>query len=73
MTTVTTKQGDTWDILAKNLYGKETLMNVLIQANYPHRKNAIFPAGVVLNVPVIDTTSVESQENLPPWKRGGNQ
>lgn len=73
MTTVTTIQGDTWDILAKKAYGKETLMDVLIQANYPHRETAIFPAGVVLNVPEVDTTSAEYEENLPPWKRGGDE
>lgn len=73
MTTVTTIQGDTWDKLAKRIYGKETLMNVLIQANYHNRKIAIFPAGVVLNVPEVDTTSAEVSANLPPWKRGGDE
>ena len=73
MQKVTTIQGDTWDILAKRLYGKETFMNVLIEANYPRRKIAIFPAGIVLNVPEIDTTSVEYEANLPPWKQWGGE
>lgn len=72
MKTTVTVQGDTWDILAKRLYGNELFMNVLICANINHRKTVIFPAGVELNVPEIDIASIEFEENLPPWKRGGN-
>lgn len=71
MKTVTTIQGDTWDILAYRLYGNEHLMHVLINANIQHRKIVLFPAGIVLNVPEIDTTSAEYESNLPPWKRSG--
>lgn len=67
--TITTKQGDTWDIIAKREYGKETCMNILIRANFPHRKIALFPAGIVLNVPEIDRTVIN--EKLPIWKRKG--
>lgn len=70
MTTVTTKQGDTWDIVSKRAYGSEMYMHVLLNANISHRKTVIFPAGVVLNVPAVDTITVES-EDLPPWKQGG--
>lgn len=71
MKTVTTIQGDTWDILAYRLYGNERLMHILINANIQHRKTVLFPAGIVLNVPEIDTTSAEYEQNLPPWKRSG--
>lgn len=71
MATVTTKQGDTWDILAKDAYGDELFMDILIKANVSHRKTVIFPAGVVLEVPEIDTTSAEYEVNLPIWKRTG--
>lgn len=71
MATVTTKQGDTWDILAKDAYGNELFMDILIKANISHRKTVIFPAGVVLEVPEIDTTSAEYDVNLPIWKRTG--
>ena len=71
MATVTTRQGDTWDILAKNAYGNELFMDVLIKANINHRKTVIFPSGVVLNVPDIDTTSPEYEANLPIWKQSG--
>jgi len=42
---------------------------VLIDANFLHRGTSIFCAGVVLNVPDVDTTQLF--EDLPPWKKGG--
>lgn len=69
MATVTTVQGDMWDIIAKKQYGDELHMDKLIKANIQHRNTVIFPAGVVLNVPEIDTTSADYEMNLPPWKR----
>lgn len=68
--TIVTRQGDTWDILAKKIYGNELFMEELIKANIHFRKTVIFSAGVVLNVPEIDTTSLEYESNLLPWKRG---
>lgn len=65
-----TEQGDTWDILAKKIYGNELFMDELIKANIHFRKTVIFSAGVVLNVPEVDTSSPEFESNLPPWKRG---
>lgn len=67
-TTYKTTQGDTWDIIAKNVYGNELLFDVLIKANIEHRKTVIFPAGIVLSVPEVETA--ESAVNLPIWKRG---
>nr|DAK00040.1 MAG TPA: tail protein [Bacteriophage sp.]DAM51324.1 MAG TPA: tail protein [Caudoviricetes sp.]DAR41578.1 MAG TPA: tail protein [Caudoviricetes sp.]DAY71393.1 MAG TPA: tail protein [Caudoviricetes sp.]DAY76867.1 MAG TPA: tail protein [Caudoviricetes sp.] len=67
--TYETRAMDTWDIIAKRVYGSEALMDQLIRANLQHRKTAFFSAGVVLNVPDIDTDSMEFAENLPPWKR----
>lgn len=71
MATYTTIQGDTWDIIAKNVYGNELFMDKLIKANIDYRKIVIFSAGVVLEVPEIDTTSAEYDVNLPVWKRTG--
>lgn len=65
----TTVAQDTWDIIAKRVYDSEALMDQLIRANLKHRKTVFFSAGVVLNVPDIDTESSEFAENLPPWKR----
>lgn len=71
MKTYTTLSLDTWDVIAKKLYGTEVLMDRLIRANLEHRKTVFFSAGVVLKVPDVDTRSAELAENLPPWKRGG--
>lgn len=70
-TTITTIQGDTWDILSKRAYGSEIFMDELIKANFDNRKTVIFPAGVVINIPDIDTETIANDTNLPPWKRAG--
>ena len=70
MKTIKTQQGDTWDILAKRSYGDERFMDVLIKANPTHQEVMFFSAGVILDVPAIDTNSQLHKANLPPWKRG---
>ncbi len=70
MKTIKTKQGDTWDILAKRCYGNERFMDVLIKANSAYQEVLLFSAGVILEVPTIDTSSKALEMNLPPWKRG---
>ena len=69
MTTTVTRQGDTWDILSKRLFGDEHYMEALIAANIKHRKTVLFSYGVVLNIPDIDTASDAVSDSLPPWKR----
>ena len=73
MTSYTTQQGETWDLIAKRLYGDEHYFDVLIKANIAYRKIVVFPYGIVLNVPEIDTASTEYEESLPPWKRTGGE
>ena len=46
--------------------GREACMRELLEANEEYRDIAVFPAGVVLNVPDIP---LPSGSNLPPWKR----
>lgn len=62
-----TIQGDTWDVLSIRAYGSTAYMDELIMANPNQRMVTIFPAGVEIEVPEIDTTQTAS--NLPPWKR----
>ena len=62
----TTIQGDMWDMIAYKLYGRESCMKELLEANEEYRETAIFPSGVTLNVPEV---SVPSSSSLPPWKR----
>lgn len=71
MATVTTRQGDTWDILAYRIYGSELYTDQLIKANYDYRNIVIFGAGVELTAPDIDTELSKIEDNLPPWKQEG--
>lgn len=66
--TYRTVSGDTWDIVSWKQYGNEKYVDVLIEANWRERFTVIFPAGVELTIPAIDTT-VQNNRNLPPWRR----
>ncbi len=66
MNKYTTIQGDMWDGIAKKLYGAETAMNVLLEANPEHIDTVVFSAGIVLDVP--DYTA-PTPDLLPPWRR----
>ena len=57
-------QGQTWDQIAKEVYGSEIKADVLMAANPKQLGVFIFPAGVLLNVPELE----ESNTNLPPWR-----
>lgn len=63
--TYTTRQGDTWDVIAHRLWGQERLMHRLVQANPDHADVLVFGPDVVLIVPGI-TVPVKTAE-LPPW------
>lgn len=64
--TYETIQGDMWDMIAYKLYGRESCMKELLEANEEYRDTAVFPAGIVLVVP---EASIPTSKNLPPWKR----
>jgi phage tail protein X len=61
----TTSTGDTWDTIAHQLWGQETLMHELLTANPQHRGTVIFPAGVVLSIPDVTPQPIEEP---PPWQ-----
>ena len=67
MAVYTTKGGDTWDIIAKELYESEYKADVLMAANPEHIGTFIFGAGVKLNAPDIDLDD-DDEGDLPPWK-----
>lgn len=67
MSTYTTKQGDMWDTIALSQYGTISYVDKLMMANTQHIGTYIFPAGVVLDIPELDTDEIE-ESNLPPWK-----
>ncbi len=67
----TTIQGDTWDVIAKKVYGSEYDADVLMAANPEHITTFIFSAGEVLKTPAI---AESSDGTLPPWKfEGGTE
>ena len=60
-----TKSGDTWDMIAKEVYGDELRADVLMKANRNHIETFIFESGVELVTPDL----VEERDgSLPPWK-----
>lgn len=61
----TTKSGDTWDGIAKEVYGSEYYADVLMEANRGHIETFLFQAGVKLNTPALEE---ERDGGLPPWK-----
>lgn len=67
MTTYTTTQGDTWDLIAYDLYGAEKYMKLLIEANLPLSDTLVFSAGTVINVPDLPE---DSKDDLPFWHSG---
>lgn len=69
METILSRMGETWDMISKRVYGDEHFVNVLITANIDLRHIVLFPYGVEIVVPEIDTHSTAYDINLPPWKR----
>lgn len=65
--TYTTILGDTWDAIAYRLWGIETLMHKLMEANPAHRLTVVFASGVTLTVPTLSTEQTTTAMD-PPWK-----
>lgn len=61
-----TIQGDTWDMIAKKVYGAERHLNYLMASNFELLDYFIFPAGIVVKVPELPA---EISEDLPSWRR----
>lgn len=64
--TYETVQSDMWDGIAYKLYGTETALNKLLDANQQYAGIVVFPAGVELQVPEYIAPAISS---LPPWRR----
>lgn len=61
----TTVQGDTWDILAHDIYGSEKLMHILIAANPNYANTLVFRAGIQLVIP--ETPKTKTTAMRAPW------
>lgn len=62
-----TRQGDTYDALALEMYGDESLAHYIIEFNPDHADVLIFEANVPLRLPIVE--NVETPDTLPPWRR----
>lgn len=63
----TTRDGDRWDTISHKHYGTAFEINRLIAAN-PHLSLAEqFESGLTVFVPVIQQTSNQQQQDMPPW------
>ncbi|MEN8702435.1 hypothetical protein [Bacillus infantis] len=67
MKTYTTVLGDTFDKIALEELGSEYLFPLLLKANPHHRNILVFSAGIMLNIPEIET---DDYPNLPEWMEG---
>lgn len=66
----TTKEGQRWDSIALEMYGKASMMDKVIESNPDIPLEAILPGGTVLDIPIIEKIEVKTDaELLPPWMR----
>lgn len=63
----TTREGDTFDALALEMYGEETLAHYIIEFNPDYADVLIFEANVTLRLPIVE--NAETPDTLPPWRR----
>lgn len=63
----TTKQGDTWDMIAHMQLGDCSRVGDLFRLNPQYSDIYIFPAGYTLELPSEEDYSVP--DTLPPWKK----
>lgn len=65
METYETVQGDTWDMIAKKVYGEEKYAGYLMESNRLLIDYMIFPGGVALSIPEL---TEEQDADLPIWR-----
>lgn len=61
-----TIQGDTWDLIAKKVYGDEKKLDFLMQHNFPLLDYTVFPAGIRLSVPEL---TADDRQDWPEWRK----
>ena len=62
--------GDTWDIIAKKVYGDELKADRLLteKANFHILDYEVFPSGIAVNLPEIAEDD-EFDSDLPDWRQ----
>lgn len=64
-----TKDGDRWDSLALTYYGDALAYGRIIRANPGVPIDAVLPSGLSLRIPLVARTRLNTDVNLPPWRR----
>lgn len=64
MSSYTTIQGDTWDMMAKKVYDDESYTSLLMEANPRLLDYFVFPEGIVVTVP----EKPEETDDMPEWR-----
>lgn len=59
-----TRSGDTWDMIAKEVYGDELYASLLMANNQELLEYFIFPEGVLVSLPEVS----EEESLLPDWR-----
>ena len=67
-TNYTTRVGDTFDLVAFQIYDNEKMAFRIIEANPDYADVIIFDKSVTLRIPVFEDNS--KPETLAPWRRG---
>jgi phage tail protein X len=61
-----TVQGDTWDLIAKKVYGSEIYLDHLMKHNFSLLDYFIFPAGIKVFTPEIP---LKGASGIPEWRK----
>ena len=61
-----TQLGDTWDVIAKNIYGDEKYADYVMENNPTLIATSIFSAGTLVWIPDLPPDEVEE---LPEWRK----
>ncbi len=64
--TYTTISGDTWDKIAKEVYGDERYTSFLMEHNVSLLSHFVFPADI--EVTIDDPPEDEDNDDLPEWR-----
>jgi phage tail protein X len=65
----TTTEGDRIDALAVKFYGGNHGISIIADANPAVPVTAVYPAGTVLIIPIVEDETVSNTTDLPPWKQ----
>lgn len=67
-----TRQGDTWDIIAKEVYDDEAQMGILLQNNLQYIDVWVFESGCMIYVPELEDALYE-EDDIPDWREDDAQ